>query len=195
MSNTTIRLATLDDAKKILEIYNPYIETTSITFEYNKLSLAHFEERMRTIIQKFPFIVYERNGIIIGYAYASSFHPRAAYAWDCDCSIYMDLSYQGKGIGTILYKTLFLLMKEMGYFNIYALVTSQNPISLSFHKKLGFEIEGHHDKTGYKFGKWLGVTRLVKRIGDFDKTPEPVKTIYEINSAPILAHYIEASAN
>jgi len=191
MSKTIIRLATLEDAERILEIYNPYIENTCITFEYNKLTLDEFKERMLNITKKFPFIVCELDGMIIGYAYTSSAHPRAAYSWDCDSSIYMDQAYQGKGVGTILYKTLFLLMKEMGYYNVYALVTSPNPISLAFHKNLGFEVEGHHDNIGYKFGKWLGVTRLVKRIGDFSKVPQPVKTINEIDPTSTLSTYTD----
>ena len=185
----TIRLATLADAERILEIYNPFIETSCVTFEYNKLTLDEFKERMLSIQNKFPWIVYELDGTIIGYAYTSSSHSRAAYSWNCDASIYIDQAYQGKGIGSTLYNALFHLMREMGYYNVYAIVTSQNPVSLGFHNRFGFEVEGHHDNTGYKFGKWLGVTRLVKRIGDFSKSPDSVKTIQQIDFKTILDTY------
>lgn len=189
MSEKIIRMANLDDAVRILEIYNPYIENTCITFECTPVSLNAFKERMTKIMENFPFIVYELDKKIIGYAYASSSYTRAAYTWNCDTSIYLDEAYHDRGIGSLLYKTLFLLMKEMGYYNVYALVTSVNPISLAFHKNLGFIVEGQHETMGFKFGKWLGITRLVKKIGDFSKTPLPVKSIHEIDPAPLLDVY------
>lgn len=195
MSASVIRLATLEDAERILEIYNPYVINTCITFEYEPLTLPAFKERMMAIMERSPFLVYEQEGVIVGYAYTSASNPRAAYSWDCDSSIYLDPSYHGKGIGRALYKTLFLLMEELGYYNVYALVTSPNPVSLAFHQNLGFEMEGHHAKIGYKFGKWLGVSRLVKRIGDFEETPMPVRDYRNMDLQPILEAYLPQTAN
>lgn len=189
MAIKSIRLAALEDAPRILEIYNPYIENTCITFECDRLELEEFKERMTGIMKRFPFIVCEVDGRIVGYAYTSPFHTRKAYSWDCNASIYVDEAYHDQGIGTILYKTIILIMKELGYYNIYAVVTSPNPISLAFHKHLGFQEEGHHENVGFKFGKWLGVTRLVKKIGDFTKAPVPVKTIQEIDISSLLDVY------
>lgn len=186
-----IRMATLEDAEAILEIYNPYIQNTAITFEYLPLTVEEFQTRMKGIMAHYPYIVCELDGKIVGYAYTSTANVRAAYSWNCDASIYLDSSCHGKGIGSLLYKTLFLIMKEMGYYNVYALVTSQNPVSLAFHQHLGFVIEGAHEKTGYKFGKWMGVTLLVKQIGDFSKEPQPVKSIHEIEVAPLLCAYTD----
>lgn len=177
----TIRLATLEDAERILEIYNPFITNTTVTFEYEPLNVEDFRQRMQTIMSKYPFIVCEIDNQIAGYAYCSPFNPRAAYSWDCDSSIYVDPSFHGNGIGRFLYESLFKIMKELGYYNIYALVTDPNPTSLAFHKRLGFILEGFHEAAGYKFNRWLGINRLVKRIGDFDKTPEPVKSIQEVD--------------
>lgn len=190
MATKNIRLATLKDAEKILEIYNPFIKNTCVTFEYSTLCLEEFKERMNAILTQFPWIVYELDGIIIGYAYASPSHSRAAYSWNCNASIYIDPTYQGKGIGSLLYKALFSLVQEMGYYNVYAIVTSENPASLNFHKQLGFEIEAQHTNIGYKFGMWLGVTHLVKRLGDFSKAPDSIKTIHDINSFLILKNCV-----
>ena len=90
MSDITIRNATLADAPRILEIYAYYVEHTVITFEYDVPSLAEFEGRMRDIMQKYPYLVIERDGRIEGYAYAHAFVGRAAYDWAAELTIYLD---------------------------------------------------------------------------------------------------------
>lgn len=179
--NNNIRIVNIEqDAKHILEIYEPYILNTTITFEYNKIPLKTFQQRMKIIMQQFPWLVYEEKGEILGYAYASSFHEREAYAWDCEASIYIKQDYKKKGIGSQLYNVLFDLVKRQGYYNIYALIAMPNPNSVSFHKKHGFQVDGIHKKTGYKFGQWIDLMMLSKTIGDFQVKPEKVKTIEEV---------------
>ena len=87
MSDITIRNATLADAPRILEIYAYYVEHTVITFEYDVPSLAEFEDRMRAIMQKYPYLVIERDGRIEGYTYAHAFVGRAAYDWAAELTI------------------------------------------------------------------------------------------------------------
>lgn len=190
MAVPVIRQAAYKDAEALLRIYNPYIENTCVTFEYTPLSISAFKERMTDITASHPWLVYETDRRIVGYAYASSHQTRQAYAWNCDSSIYVDKSYQDQGIGSLLYQNLFLVLKEMGYYNVYATVTSPNPVSLEFHKRLGFEVEGIHQNTGFKFGQWLGITRLVKHIGDFTLEPKPLKKIDDIDIPSILKLYI-----
>lgn len=185
-----IRMATLQDAARILEIYNPYILNTCITFEHDPLTLPDFVKRMEDIIEIYPYIVYEVDGYIVGYAYTSCFNPRQAYAWDCSSSVYVDESYQDHGIGSTLYRTLFALCRSLGYRNIYAIVTKPNPISLAFHKSLGYKLEGEFDKAGFKFGQWLGISWLCKKIGDFSGPPKPIKKISEIDPSPYLNQYV-----
>ncbi len=175
-----IRMALPEDAEELLSIYNPYITDTAITFEYEPLSLEAFQERLLAVLQTFPWLVYEENNRILGYAYASPFHERAAYAWDCDLSIYLRQDSRGKGIGRNLWQALELLLIHQGYYNVYSLITEPNPASVAFHKKCGFIEEGLHVNTGYKFNQWLGVRLMVKKIGDFNKPPAPIKTIHEI---------------
>lgn len=179
--NKNIRIANIEqDAKHILEIYEPYILNTTVTFEYNKIPLKIFQQRMKIIMQQFPWLVYEEKGEILGYAYASSFHEREAYAWDCETSIYIKQECKKKGIGSQLYKVLFELIQRQGYYNLYALIAMPNPASISFHKKHGFQIDGIHKKTGYKFGQWIDLMMLSKTIGDFQIKPEKVKPIEEV---------------
>lgn len=190
MAASIIRPATLMDAEAILRIYNPYIENSCVTFEYKPLSISAFRQRMEQVMASFPWIVYETDRRLVGYAYASPYHTREAYSWNCDSSVYVDKAYQDQGIGTTLYQNLFLILKEMGYYNVYATVTSPNPVSLAFHQQLGFQVEGTHENTGWKFGRWLGVTRLVKKIGDFSKEPRPLKNIQELDIPALLNIYM-----
>ncbi|MBR3364906.1 MAG: N-acetyltransferase, partial [Solobacterium sp.] len=101
-----IRMAALSDAQQFAEIYNPYIETTMVTFEEKPLSREQFEKRMEGIMKKYPWIVYEEEGKVLGYAYLSAFNPRSAYDWTADLAIYVDMKEKGKGIGSKLMQTI-----------------------------------------------------------------------------------------
>ena len=122
MSDITIRNATLADAPRILEIYAYYVEHTVITFEYDVPSLAEFEGRMRAIMQKYPYLVIERDGRIEGYAYAHAFVGRAAYDWAAELTIYLDHDARRGGMGRVLYEALADRLKAMGVLNLYACI-------------------------------------------------------------------------
>ena len=83
----TIRTARPEDAAALLEIYAPYVTDTAITFEYTVPSEAEFRGRIEKTLKRYPYIVAEKAGRMIGYAYAGAFHPRAAYDWACELSI------------------------------------------------------------------------------------------------------------
>lgn len=89
MSEITIRTARLDDASKLVSIYRYYVEKTAITFEYEVPTVAEFRRRMGTMMQKYPYLVIEEDGVIQGYAYAGAFNPREAYDWSSELTIYM----------------------------------------------------------------------------------------------------------
>lgn len=129
------------DAEKILAIYEPYILKTTVTFEYDKISLESFKLRMAGIIKQFPYLVYEEEGQVLGYAYAAPFQVRAAFGWDCETSVYLDQRAIGKGAGSALYDKLFPLLKKQGYYNVYARIALPNPQSIKFHEKHGFDLE------------------------------------------------------
>ena len=84
------RLAKKSDAKRLLEIYKPYVEKTVITFEYEVPTIAEFEKRIEKIGSRYPYIVAIENDKIIGYAYAGAYRERAAYDWVVELSIYLD---------------------------------------------------------------------------------------------------------
>jgi phosphinothricin acetyltransferase len=180
MNDYVIRMARLQDADAIAEIYRPYILETAITFEYEQVSAQAFTERIKNVQKQFPWLVCEQDGRVVGYAYCSRFKERAAFAWDCECSVYIHKDYHRRGIAGALYTKLFQLVREQGYFNIYALITHPHESSEALHKKFGFTEEGIYKNTGYKMGKWWDLLVMVKRLRSFEETPQMPKPISEI---------------
>lgn len=152
-----IRPAVRADVPAILNIYAPYIRETTITFEYDVPEITEFEARFDGICAHYPYLVWEENGKILGYAYADRAFARAAYAWDADLSIYLDTNERSRGVGSKLYGCLEEIMKNHGYHNLYALITGENAVSVRFHEKRGYEKLGVLKDSGWKFGKWLDV--------------------------------------
>ena len=173
MQDITIRNASLADAPRILEIYAWYVEHTVITFEYDVPSLEEFEGRMRRTMQKYPYLVIERDGRVEGYAYAGPFVGRAAYDWACELTIYLDPEARKRGLGRALYEAMEKALGAMGVLNLYACIgyprggddeyLSTN--SADFHAHLGFEKIGTFTACGYKFGRWYDMIWMEKIIG------------------------------
>ena len=107
-----LRTARPSDAARLVEIYAPYVTDTAITFEYEVPSVEEFRGRIEKTLEKYPYIVAEQNGRILGYAYASAFARRAAYNWSVELSIYLDMEIRRQGIGGRLYKALEEILKE-----------------------------------------------------------------------------------
>ena len=112
MSTITVRDAKIEDAARILEIYAYYVEYTVISFEWDVPSLEEFENRMRDIMKKYPYLVIEQDGKIEGYAYAHAFVGRAAYDWSSELTIYLDPNARKGGLGRRLYEELADRLKQ-----------------------------------------------------------------------------------
>lgn len=158
-----IRPATISDVSHMLAIYAPYVETTTYSFEYSVPTLEVFTNRFLKYTKQLPWLVWEEDGIVLGYAYGSLPFERAAYAWCAEVSIYLAPQAHGRGIGRKLYTALEQIMWKQGYRTIYALITSENTGSLAFHKKVGYCFCAEFPRCGIKFGRWLGVTWMEKR--------------------------------
>ncbi len=159
-----IRLATKEDISQILEIYRPYVENTTVSFEYTCPTLEEFTERFTKYTRQFPWLVWEEKGEILGYAYACAPFTRMAYSWVAEGSVYLRKDAHRKGIGTALYRALEAILTKQGYLTLYALVTSENTSSLAFHQARGYEIRADFPRQGFKMGKALGVTWLEKTL-------------------------------
>ena len=181
-----IRFAVPADAGRILEIYAPYITDTVISFEYDVPSLADFTARVERISSKYPYLVYELDGLVVGYAYASPYIERAAYDYTVDLSVYVDAAYCGQNIGECLYAALLDILAKQGFYNTYACITATNRNSLNFHKRMGFTDAGTHPLAGFKHGKWLGVCWYYKRLQADTNPPQPLKQISSFNNSDLL---------
>jgi phosphinothricin acetyltransferase len=181
MEKALIRMATPEDGPAIYRIYEPYILETAITFEYDPLPVEVFQKRIETVLEQYPWLVYEKEGEILGYAYCSKFKERAAFAWDCECSVYVDWKAHKQGIASALYEILFDLVREQGYYTVYALITNHHTSSIELHKKFGFIEAGLYEKTGYKLGQWWDLLVMEKRLRSFEGKPDQPKAIQELD--------------
>ena len=168
-----IRAAVEADVPAILDIYAPYILTTTATFEYTVPTREEFLERFRGITVQFPWLVWEESGEILGYAYASAPYSRAAYAWCAEPSVYLLPRARGRGIGTKLYAALEELLKFQGYQVLYALITQENMGSLRFHERRGYRFSVLFPDCGFKFGRWLGLIWMEKRLKSVEIPSNP----------------------
>lgn len=173
MKDITIRSATTADASSLLAIYAPYVEETAITFEYDVPTIEEFEHRIENTLKAYPYLVAEAEGRILGYAYASAFHPRAAYAWCIETSIYVDRELRKSGVGRKLHDALEAELRDRGILNMYACIAypevedehlTRN--SAEFHAHLGYRMIGEFKQCGYKFDRWYGMVWMEKHIGE-----------------------------
>ncbi len=183
IENLTIRTATEHDARALLAIYAPYVEQTAITFEYEVPSLDEFQSRIRHTLEKYPYLVAEKAGKIVGYAYVSPFKERAAYEWAVETSIYVDKAAKHSGIGGKLHTALEAVLKQMGILNMEACIGVPetddeylNHNSMDFHAHLGYRLVGTFEKCGYKYDRWYNMVWMEKLIGTHtENQPYPRK--------------------
>ena len=173
MQNVVIRSAAIEDAEALLNIYSYYVENTAITFEYDVPTLEEFRQRIENTLKKYPYLIAEKDGNILGYTYAGAFKDRAAYDWSAEVTVYLAQDITGNGLGRQLYETLEKQMIERGFLNLYACIgypeiedeyLTKN--SAEFHAHLGYEKVGEFHKCGFKFGRWYHMIWMEKMIGE-----------------------------
>lgn len=153
-----IRNVQLSDAKRIAEIYNPYIQDTIITFEEELVTEKDIAQRIEYITaKKFPYLVYEENNHVVGYAYLSNWRSRSAYDITLETSVYIDEKAQEKGLGSILYAELINRAREINVHSLIGVISLPNPISRKLHEKFNFTLVGNFKESGLKFNKLIDV--------------------------------------
>ena len=164
-----IREVTENDAERLVEIYSYYIEETAVSFEYAVPTVEEFKNRIRTITQKYPYLVYEHDGKIVGYVYASEYSTREAYNWTVTTSIYLDKNCRKNGIGTMLYAELEKRLMDAGIVNLLAgvaYVDGEDEFlsndSYEFHKKKDYVEVAHMRNVGKKFDRWYDLKWMQK---------------------------------
>jgi len=153
-----IRYVQPDDAHAIALIYNYYIEHTTVTFATDSISTEEMRNRIITIAGKYPFFVYEESGKVIGFCFASAWKEKKASKNTVESTIYIDKSFQGKGVGYALMSTLIDELRTKSFHAVIACIAIPHPSSVKLHEKLGFRKVSEFKEVGYKFGKWLDVS-------------------------------------
>ena len=171
-----IRLATGGDAEQIAAIYAPNVTDTVISFEFEPPGAEEMRRRIEVTLKRYPWLVCERQGRELGYAYAGAHGSRAAYQWSVDVSVYVHEEARRTGVGRALYTSLFATLELQGFYNAYAGATLPNPASVGLHESVGFRPVGVYRGVGYKLGAWHDVVwwhlPLRERIVDPDPPAE-----------------------
>ena len=171
-----IRIATEKDISAMLDIYPPYVENTTYSFEYDVPCRITFTRRFFDHIAQFPWLVWEEKGEVLGYAYAGAPWERAGYRWCAEVSVYLSEKIHRKGVGRALYARLEEILTAQGYRMVYAVITSENQASIAFHAACGYRVTAEFQNCGFKHGRWLGVTWMEKELNtDFVPQSFPIK--------------------
>ena len=162
-----IRKARLQDAVTIANIYKYYVENTAITFELVVPTAEEMECRIQKISEKYPYLVYEVEGKVIGYAYAGLFKEREAYRFSTELSIYFDYELRGKGYGREITIALLNELKSYDFSTTVVCITLPNEPSQRLFESLGFEYSGILKNVGYKFNEWLSIIYYTLPIKEY----------------------------
>ena len=181
MSDIVLRPAVPEDAGALLAVYAPYVTDTAVSFETEVPSVGEFRKRIETISSFYPYIVAEKDGKAVGYAYASAFKNRPAYDWDTENTIYIAKDMRRSGIGRMLLEKLEEILRTMNITNSNACIASVDGEdeyltrdSINFHSRMGYSLVGCFHKCGYKFSRWYDMVWMEKLIGEHKEIQPPV---------------------
>jgi phosphinothricin acetyltransferase len=168
-----IRPSTPDDVPALAAIYGWHVLHGTGTFELEPPDATEMARRRDDVLAKgLPWLVAERGGTVLGYAYANHFRPRKAYRFCLEDSIYLAPEAQGQGIGRLLLAELMAQCEARGARQMLAVIgDSANAGSIGVHRTLGFEQTGLIRSAGWKFDRWLDVVMMQRALGVGDDTP------------------------
>lgn len=181
-----IRTARPEDAEAIHAIYAPTIINTAITFETELPGADAMRQRILTRLQQYPWLVWEDNGEVLAYAYATRFRERAAYDWIAETSIYVHENARRRGIARRLYGVLLDVMRLQGINQAVGVITMPGEVSVALHEAMGFTPAGVWRKAGYKLGQWWDVGVWQKELQLAANPPQAVHAFASIASSEAL---------
>ena len=168
-----LRLATPQDASALVGIYGQYIHTP-ITFEYQLPSPQEFQDRITHTLEGYPYLIWEENGVPVGYAYAHRLQRAGRLSVGAELSVYVAQGHTSHGVGRKLYGALMELLAIQGVRTVYGIVTVPNEKSEGLHRSMGFQDAGICRNTGYVDGAWRDVQTFEKAIAPYDLDPVPI---------------------
>jgi phosphinothricin acetyltransferase len=161
------------DAAACAAIYAPHVEGSPVSFEEEVPDAAELAARIERYGRSHAWLVAERGGEVVGYAYATAFNERPAYRWSASVSVYVGEDGRGEGVGRALYEALFTRLRERGFRMACAGITLPNEPSVGLHEALGFERTGINREIGYKEGAWRDVGWFQLELAPASDGPPP----------------------
>ena len=170
-----IRIASVQDAQAVNDIYDHYIEHTVATFSEVKKTLEQRACEIGEILKDYPFLIAEdENGSFLGFACAEPFRPQTGYRYTAELTIYLHPDApKGCGIGSALYKKLLAMLSAQGYCTALGVLYGGNRESLRLHEKFGFEEVLLLPNAAYKHGQWLDMRIMKKTLRPYSDHPHP----------------------
>ena len=185
-----LALATQADTADILALYNWYVCNRIATYQITPSTLEEYARWVEQTLAFAPLLVARDGaGRLLGYACAHPYHPREAFAWDAESTIYCAPDACGAGVGAALYGALLELLRRQGFWNVYALIADPNPASERFHEKFGFRCVGRLQHSAYKFGRWSGLSTWWLPLRKGRAAPAPTRALDPAEVADVLAGY------
>lgn len=194
-----VRAATPQDAEQLLKIYTPFVisadcSLSNVSFELEAPSVEEFSQRIVDISSKYPYLVGEKDGQILGYVYCHPYRERLAYQWSVEVTIYLAPAGQGKGLGRVLYEAMESILRLQGITMLYSCITLGNEHSIKMHEVLGYRLIGTFSKSGYKNGQWLDTVWLEKQLQACPAQPANMKSWRDLPSAAVENVLADATA-
>jgi L-amino acid N-acyltransferase YncA len=152
-----IRSAVVNDAKAICDIYNHYVENTTVTLDEQPVSVAEMHDRIRDGLERFPWLVSEEHRRVVGYAHVGPWKHRCAFRFSVESTVYVAPDRTGQGLGGPLYGALIDELGRRSMHSVLAGIALPNPASVALHEKMGFEKVAHLKEVGWKFHQWIDV--------------------------------------
>ena len=160
-----IRLAEARDLERINAIYNHYVAHSTCTYQEEPDTLDERRRWLDAHGERYPVTVAEVDGAVVGWGALSPFHPRSAYRFSTENSIYVDREWHRRGIGSRLLADVIARARAIGHHTVVALVDAEQPASVALHARYGFVEAARLRQVGFKFGRWLDVVYMQRMLG------------------------------
>jgi L-amino acid N-acyltransferase len=161
----TLRLARLDDAEAIRQIYNAEVQTSTVTFDIVPRTLDEQRRYLSDRSGAHAVIVAEGDGVVVGYGALSPWRSKPAYATSVEDSVYVRRDQQGRGVGRLLLAELVEVARAHGFHAVFARIVGGHESSVRLHQSVGFDVVGTEREVGRKFGRWLDVVVMELLLG------------------------------
>jgi phosphinothricin acetyltransferase len=152
-----IRLCATNDAAAIAEIYNHHVRKTIVTFEEVPVAVEEMAQRILDVSERWPWLVADDGGRVVGFAYAAAWKARSAYRFSVETTVYIAESHQGRGLGRALYSQLIEDLRARKLHSAVGGIALPNPASVALHEKLGFKKIAQFVEIGRKLDRWIDV--------------------------------------